>query len=197
MNDAGTVSKVVAKRCGATDIGHVIMPPGTRDIPIGDVLQMPPVPGSIKWLAVATTMAGIKVHLVSRQIGGRKDIIGAWMAYRQVLKLTRIAPENMHIVEELDWAAKASAVMQLNPEFMIDDKLEVLRAIVEYCTKHGLKIPRLYLFKPDEDDRKKFKQNPLPRVTLINGWKRIAKLEGWWRLWQRANRLARKAKKKS
>ncbi|WP_125530554.1 hypothetical protein [Streptomyces sp. WAC 06725] len=88
----------------------------------------PPVEGAFDCLALlAETRFGSGVHLVSKAGPRTASLTRSWLHHHDFFERTRIAPENMHFVQER--GAKAEVCARLGLAHFIDDRLDVLRSL--------------------------------------------------------------------
>ncbi len=169
---------------GMCDIGRVILPSGTHGMVKSEIVEVKPDPEAIRVLAKAVQKIGTKnMHLVSRVLNNRKELLTAWLKKQHVLELIGITNPVIWCGE---WEAKGPIVRKLNDghgaTFCIDDEPQVHEAIeVAYADLNLARDDRrlrLYGINYTITSIERHLQKP-SRVRVVHSWKEIEEVEGW------------------
>jgi hypothetical protein len=126
-------------------------------------LKTTPVPGVFEALKALTHQRfEYLVYLVSKCGKKTEEKTLEWLDYHNFYERTGIPRFNVHFCRERH--EKAPICAKLNITHFVDDRLEVLGYLDT--------VEHRYLFRPNENEVRKFSQN-LDRVTRVESWEEL------------------------
>lgn len=153
------------KKILGIDIGGVIIERQKNE----KTLEFPAVPDAIKSIRLLGKVFKDNIIIVSaiKDYSMGQDISN-WLYQNNFFYRTGIPDNPLHLYFCLERQKKADICKEFKVTHFIDDRMEVLSALVDL-------VPNLYLLNQDPEEIKSY-ADYLPKVHLVNSWREITEL---------------------